>query len=137
MEWILIRTYFPNGSNGSLWCGSQLICHTIELPWLNNRRRISCIPEGRYELSKYYSRKFGNVFQLIDVFDRDYILIHPANNALEELKGCIAPVVCHTGQGKGLHSKVALDQMSKIANLSLAKHGKLFLNIKSLHHEHS
>ena len=137
MNWQLVRTYFPNGTNGSLWCGSQLICHTIELPWLNNRRRISCIPEGRYELSKYCSRKFGNVFQLIDVFDRDYILIHPANNALEELKGCIAPVVCHTGQGKGLHSKVAFDQMSKIANLSLLKQGKLFLNIKSLHHEHS
>jgi len=131
MEWILVREYFPNGSNGSLWCGGQLICHTIELPWLNNSRKVSCIPEGRYELIKHYSQKFGNVLLVKNVIDRDHILIHTANNASEELQGCIAPVICLTGEGQGISSKKAFMQMMSIANLSLMKKGTLFLTIKN------
>lgn len=133
MEWILIREYFPNGSNGSLWCGGQLICHTIELPWCNNARNVSCIPEGKYELIKFHSIKFGSVIQVLNVQDRDAILIHPANDASKELRGCIAPVMVHTGVGRGLSSNTALQQMLRMANLSLERQGKLFLFINSKH----
>ena len=133
MNWQLVRTYFPNGTNGTLWCGSQLICHTIELPWFNNAKNVSCIPEGKYELSKFYSIKFGSVIQVLNVQDRDAILIHPANDASKELRGCIAPVMVHTGIGRGLSSNTALQQMLRIANLSLERQGKLFLFINSKH----
>ena len=133
MNWQLVRTYFPNGTNGSLWCGSQLICHTIELPWCNNVRNISCIPEGTYELTKFHSMKFGSVIQVLNVQDREAILIHPANDASKELRGCIAPVMVHTGAGRGLSSNTALQQMLRIANLSLELQGKLFLFINSKH----
>lgn len=43
-----------------------------------------------------------------DVPDCQYILIHPANNALLELKGCIAPVSIITGIGQGTLSVKAM-----------------------------
>jgi Family of unknown function (DUF5675) len=33
--------------------------------------------------------KFGRHLQVMNVSGREYILIHPANEALRELKGCI------------------------------------------------
>jgi hypothetical protein len=42
--------------------------------------------------------------QILNVPGREYILIHPADEALRELKGCIAPVRLLTGAGKGMCS---------------------------------
>ena len=92
MELELIRTYFPNGTNGELYHAGSRLCFTIELPWKDNHAGVSCIPEGRYALVKRYSQKFHWHLQLNAVPGRDAILIHPANNALLELRGCIAPV---------------------------------------------
>ena len=76
--------------------------YSIELPWKENQTGVSCIPEGRYELVKRWSPKFLRHLQVMNVPGREYILIHPANEALQELKGCIAPVCFLTGAGKGL-----------------------------------
>jgi hypothetical protein len=108
MELTLTRTYHPSGTNGNIYLSGVLLCHSIELPWLNNERQRSCIPEGRYELQKRWSQKFGNHYTLLNVPGREYILIHPANDALKELKGCIAPLTHLVGEGKGLFSRIAL-----------------------------
>lgn len=111
MELELIRTYFPNGTNGELRLADNkkgIICYTIELPWLANKQSVSCIPEGRYELTKRYSPKFGHHLLVNDVKERELILIHPANDAVKELKGCIAPVSVCTGEGRGNNSRLAL-----------------------------
>lgn len=103
----LTRRYFPDGTNGTLRCGGRVVCSTIELPWRNNRRGISCIPEGRYVLRKRRSRKFGWHLEVVGVTGRSLILVHPANNALLELNGCIAPVSKISGAGLGLLSRKA------------------------------
>ena len=89
MEIILERMYFPEGTNGFLSLNGKEICKTIELPWRNNKARVSCIPEGKYKIRKRYSAKFKWHLELINVKNRKYILLHPANNALKELNGCI------------------------------------------------
>ena len=67
------------------------VCVSIELPWRDNRRRISCIPAGKYQLAlKHKSPKFGDCFAVMKVPDRSDILGHPANRA-SELLGCFAP----------------------------------------------
>ena len=110
MELELTRTYFPNGCNGSIYCGGVFICHTIELPWRDNAKSTSCIPEGRYEIQKRYSPRFKWHLLVKGVPGRSVILIHPANDALKELKGCIAPVCTLTAEGKGLLSKKCTDK---------------------------
>jgi hypothetical protein len=64
-------------------------CKTLELPWKNNERRVSCIPAGTYPIKKHRSPKFGNSFWIKDVPNRSEILIHPANY-VRQLLGCIA-----------------------------------------------
>jgi hypothetical protein len=135
MELELIRTYFPNGTNGELFYNGKRICFTIELPWLNNKPQVSCIPEGRYELEKRYSKKYEHHLQLKAVAKRSNILIHPANDALKELKGCIAPVSILTAEGKGLRSRIARDKLHKLVYPKLEKGKKVFITIKSNQHE--
>lgn len=137
MELELIRTYFPNGTNGELYTKGERICFTIELPWLNNKHQVSCIPEGRYELEKRYSEHLGWHFHLKDVVNRSLILIHPANDAVKELKGCIAPVSILTSEGKGLQSRIAFEKMKSIIFPELEKSNKVFLLIKPNEDEHS
>lgn len=135
MELELIRTYFPNGTNGELFFNGARVCNSIELAWNNNQNRISCIPEGKYELKKRYSQQHGWHLQVMKVKNRDLILIHAANDARKELKGCIAPVSILTAEGKGLGSRIAKDKLQSIVFPVLETGKKVFLLIKSELHE--
>jgi hypothetical protein len=64
-------------------------CVTLELPWLNNQRRISCIPPGTYRIRPRVSQKYGLHLHILNVPNRDWILIHEAN-FVHQLQGCIA-----------------------------------------------
>jgi hypothetical protein len=127
----LTRAYFPNGTNGEIYLDGQRVCYTIELPWCDNQVQTSCIPEGRYELVKRYSPKFKEHLQLLNVAGRSDILMHPANDAMKELKGCIAPVSILTAEGKGLRSRIAFEKLIGIVYDAIEKGNQVFLNIKS------
>lgn len=107
----LLRTYHPEGTDGEIWLADELLCYSIELPWLDNVRNISCIPEGTYPLSKRYSKRFGWHILVEDVPQRSGILFHPANDARKELRGCIAPVSRLTGIGRGMDSRRAFERL--------------------------
>lgn len=76
------------GVKGVLTYDKQIICNTLELPWQYNIRSMSCIPAGEYEVVKTTSPKFGEVFYLKHVPNRQGILIH-AGNTLKDTRGCI------------------------------------------------
>jgi hypothetical protein len=63
-------------------------CKTLELPWLDNAKNKSCIPEGNYCVVFRDSAKYGSHFHVQDVPNRNYILIHPGNFHWQ-IKGCI------------------------------------------------
>lgn len=111
---VLRRTYGAQGTNGTIYYNGEKICHTIELPWRNNLRRLSCIPEGRYKLMKRTYTKHREQIGIPAVLGREAILIHPANNALKELHGCIAPVTTLTGEGTGTESRKALEVLKAL-----------------------
>ena len=62
--------------------------YTLELPELNNQKKISCIPRGVYDVKIRYSEKFGQHFHIQDVPNRDYILMH-SGNFYTSTNGCI------------------------------------------------
>ena len=131
MELELVRTYYPNGTNGYILYKSRLMMYSIELPWKDNLAQVSCIPEGRYELVKRWSPKFNRHLQVMNVSQRENILIHPANDAMHELKGCIAPVSLITGVGKGIRSSPACAGLTSLVYGALDQHDHVFINIKS------
>jgi len=63
-------------------------CKTLELAWLANHRKVSCIPIGRYKVEKRFSNKYQSHFWVKDVPNRDMILIHHGNFFTQTL-GCI------------------------------------------------
>lgn len=105
---VLKRSYLEEATNGELKWNDEHIAFTIELPWKNNEKQISCIPEGDYTLIRRYSKKFNWHWMVMNVINRNFILIHPANDAIKELNGCIAPVSKITGKGKGDSSRIAM-----------------------------
>lgn len=62
--------------------------HTLELPYRDNQRRISCIPHGKYKCVKRVSQKYGHHWHVLDVENRSLILIHSGNFHTHTL-GCI------------------------------------------------
>jgi len=61
---------------------------TLELPYLDNKRDVSCVPNGKYLCKKRKTSKFGEHLYLVDVPNRDYILIH-RGNFYTDIKGCV------------------------------------------------
>ena len=129
MVLVLKRTYFPEGTQGVLEWNGTIVCYTIELPWVGNQKRISCIPEGEYILQKRFSPKFKWHLHLMNVQGRDLILIHPANDAKKELLGCIAPVTTITGIGKGSNSRKALEKLKMVVYAALERKEEIKISI--------
>ncbi len=68
---------------------SVVVPDTLELPWRDNHKDTSCIPEGTYLCKLKFSPEHGiNLYWITDVEGRDDVEIHwgnfPANT-----KGCV------------------------------------------------
>lgn len=97
MEVKIIRS-FPNAKQtlGKLFVINEFLiefeCHTLELAWKDNKKNESCIPTGTYTMKRRFSDKYGQHWHILDVPNRDMILIHYGNFAApnkSDTKGCI------------------------------------------------
>lgn len=78
----------PDGMFGVLAIDYLPICVTLERPWKDNARSISCIPAGAYLAKRVLSPKFGNTFEITDVAGRSHILFHKGN-IIDDTHGCV------------------------------------------------
>ena len=90
---LIIRDTFTEESTvGELFLNGERMCDTLENPYLNNERNISCIPEGEYKVRLRTARESAtrDYLHLLvqDVPNRDYILFHRGNSA-KDTSGCI------------------------------------------------
>lgn len=130
MEILLSRTCYPRACNGQLFVNGKPVGFTIERPWLQNKPRQSCIPEGVYEIKKRWSPRHRWHLWVSNVPGRSYILIHRGNDALVDSMGCILPVGELTGIGKGIRSRVTCEAITAAAFEAL-KTEKVYLIIKN------
>lgn len=94
-------------------------CKTLELEEDINAVRDDAIPKGVYTVVPRYSEKYNNHYQVTNVPNRSYILIHPANYS-RQLLGCIAVGKAHIDiDGDGLKdvtsSKATMAELLKVA----------------------
>lgn len=68
--------------------GEPPFCLTLEPPWKDNQKNISCIPADTYFCRRVKSPKFGNTFEVVPVEGREDILFHWGNR-VSNTKGCI------------------------------------------------
>ena len=118
---LIIRDTFTKKSTiGKLFINGESFCDTLENPYINNERNISCIPEGQYNVRLRLARESAtrDYLHLLvqDVPDRDWILFHIGNYP-SQTKGCIL-----VGNGRKQdvveNSRLAMDLVIKeILNL--------------------
>ena len=125
----LQRLYRDGWTDGMIFIQGIFLCRSIELGWANNERNVSCVPEGVYPVAIIQHPKFGECLQINGVKGRSGILVHVANDAQKELRGCIAPVFSLSGNGKGQHSRLALNYI--IENLRISDEKEHYLKISS------
>jgi len=90
---LIIRDMFTEESTiGELFLNGERMCDTLELPYKDNQRNISCIPAGEYKVRLRLPRESATrdyLHLLIkDVPDRDFILIHIGNYP-SSTQGCV------------------------------------------------
>ena len=90
---LIIRDTFSEKSTiGELFLNGERMCDTLENPYINNERNISCIPEGEYKVRLRTARESATreyLHLLVkDVPNRDWILFHRGNSA-KDTSGCI------------------------------------------------
>ena len=113
---LLIRNTFSKKSTiGELFLNGERICDTLENPWVDNQRNISCIPEGVYPVRLRLPRESGtrDYLHLLvqEVPNRDWILFHRGNTA-KDTSGCIL-VGLGTEQDVVHNSVLAMDLLIK------------------------
>lgn len=106
--YLLERVYLSDRTLGSIYSPQGgLICKTLELPWKENQRSISCICEGKFRVTKENPipaddpnteedesggrkpRPYKH-FRLHGIPNRSGVLIHPGTDVNHSL-GCILP----------------------------------------------
>ena len=90
---LLIRNKFSENSViGELFLNGERMCDTLENPWINNKKNVSCIPRGEYKVRLRLPRESATrdyIHLLVeDVENRSYILFHRGNTA-KDTSGCI------------------------------------------------
>ena len=110
---IIRETYTEESTAGKLFLNGEYVCDTLENPFLNNQRNISCIPKGHYKVRLRLARESAtrDYLHLLvqDVPDRSYILFHRGNTA-KDTRGCIL-VGLSSEQNAVYNSKNAMDQL--------------------------
>ena len=113
---LIIRDTFTDVSTiGELFLNGERMCDTLELPYKDNQRSISCIPAGEYKVRLRYPRESAtrDYLHLLvqDVKDRSYILFHRGNYASDS-RGCILVGMTSKQDFVG-NSTLALDLLLK------------------------
>ena len=118
---LIIRDTFTEESTiGKLYINGEFFCDTLENPWKNNVRNISCIPDGVYDVRLRLPRESASrdyLHLLVkEVPNRDYILFHRGNTSADT-SGCI--LVGQSREQDRVHnSRLAMDLVIKeIINL--------------------
>ena len=112
---ILRDTFSDESIIGELFLNGERFCDTLELPYRDNQRSVSCIPTGEYKVRLRLPRESATrdyIHLLVqDVPSRDYILFHRGNSA-KDTRGCI--LVGQGSQQDVVHnSTLAMDLLVK------------------------
>lgn len=117
---LLIRdTMTKDVTLGKLYVDGIYECETLELPWLDNKQSISCIPNGSYPVrirtaDESRSYKYNHLI-VKEVPNRSYILFHIGNRTADS-RGCILTGKTRKKDFVGLSKKAHTSLMANLTN---------------------
>lgn len=103
------------GTFGVVLKDNKPVFTTLELPWKNNQRDISCIPTGTYKCKKVFSNRFQKkLFEIQNVPDRDNVELH-IGNSINDTHGCVLLGMSYSLSDNAIvNSKLAFDNFMTI-----------------------
>ena len=89
-EFTIIRDHMNEApTTGQLFMPNDLSFYTLEDPWLDNAKEISCIPTGVYRCILSTSARFNRVMpEILGVPGRTGIRVH-GGNTVADTEGCV------------------------------------------------
>jgi len=90
----IIRYYAKDATPGIFLWNDNAIAATLELPWKENKTKISCIPEGLYRCERVRNRittggtQINSTYLISEVKGRSGILFH-VGNSVKDSNGCV------------------------------------------------
>lgn len=120
---IIRQTSSLEQTTGSLvvfnhWGSAILTLATLELPWLMNQTRVSCIPCGKYVVAPHVSWSKGKCLAFANVTSRMNILVHSGNYNHDTLGcvlvGCSFADINHDGLLDVINSRRAMQALLKL-----------------------
>lgn len=131
MELLLIREYWPGGTNGTLTLQSKILGVTIEPKAPHFGSGTSCIPEGVYSLSLELDGENGKIL-LTKIGSTGYKTHRSRTQlGLEQLNCNIVLVSEITGEGRGKPSVKTWNHLRTLVGQTLRKGKKATLEIRS------
>jgi len=120
MDLVEIKRIASNeaGTYGVIIVNKKHLFCSLELGFNSNKKNISRIPAGTYDLRKRRTGKYANHYELLNVPSRSGIIIH-SGNTKEDVRGCILI-------GERFYEKGVLDSIKALKRfhslLKAAKH---------------
>ena len=103
------------GVRGVMYYQNKRIAHTLENPWIDNQRIISCIPTGKYEVKNDNTGRF-KWWRICDVPGRGLIEFHEGND-ISHTKGCILVGNTISEHNNTLYIKNSLDTLKYLKKI--------------------
>ena len=104
------------GTAGALLVNDELVCMTLERPWVQNAVNISCVPTGIYESEEFRSNRHGSTYKVLNVPNRSGILFHKGNEIVHST-GCILlgqMIRVKSGRLSLVHSALAFEEFKRV-----------------------
>ena len=91
--------------------------YNIELPWVDNRVGVSCIPTGFYNFRKIVRLDGSEAIEILNVPNRTHILVH-SGNYMKDTEGCLLPNISYSYSREsktpyGITSRTQVKQLLK------------------------
>lgn len=114
----------------SVHCPDGLIYYfrSLELPWLDNRTSISCIPNGLFATSYKKSPSFGRKMLYLSVPGRTGIMFH-GGHSTAHTRGCILIKGCCLSSMNDFPASTSSDSFYKLIDSLAIKGYKFFIDV--------
>mgnify|MGYP003643785786 CR=1 FL=1 len=131
MDLVLDREYWPGGTNSTLLHEGKMLCRCIEPPAAHFLQDTTCIREGIYELDFIPDTTMQRIslFRCPNGIKSDKPT--EVELCMKQLHRNIVLVSEITGEGRGVPSQKALDELLHLVDQALKRGEKATLEIRS------
>lgn len=131
MDLVLERECWPGGTNGTLLLDGQVLCRTVEKSAAHFKPTVACCPEGIYQLAHFRINNKESLYLFNTPNGVRQAISPQVEIGVLPLHRNIVLVSEITGEGRGVPSQKAWEQLLQLVGQAHLKGEKATLEIRS------